>query len=167
MRIIESIDKLIAKIETALVILLLSAMIILAFTQVVLRNVFSKGILWADPMLRYIVLWIAFLGASLATREDRHINIDILTRLLSPRLKKITGTVVNLFTAGVCFLLLRASVVFIKTEIEFPREIFFGLKVWMVESIIPVGFLIMGLRFILNAVKICISRTDIYRQRHT
>lgn len=36
---------------------------------------------WVDPLLQKGTLWLAFLGASLATREGRHIAIDIIPRL--------------------------------------------------------------------------------------
>jgi TRAP-type C4-dicarboxylate transport system permease small subunit len=153
LRIIEFIDRSISRIETLLLIILLSVMIIVGFLQVILRNLFSTGILWADAFLRHIVLWITFIGASLATREDRHINIDVLTRFLSPRLRRFVGLITNLFASGICFLMLRASIVFIRSELEFPQRIFLGLKTWMVELVIPICFGIMGLRFILRGFR--------------
>ena len=54
----------------------------LAFLQIFLRNVFTTGLAWGDLVLRNLVLWIGFIGATLATREGKHINIDILSRSL-------------------------------------------------------------------------------------
>lgn len=42
---------------------------------------------WADSLLRKGTLWLAFLGASLATHSQKHINIDILLRLAPPKAK--------------------------------------------------------------------------------
>jgi len=42
---------------------------------------------WADSLLRKGTLWLAFLGASLATQAQKHINIDILLRLVPPKAK--------------------------------------------------------------------------------
>ena len=42
---------------------------------------------WADSLLRKGTLWLAFLGASLATYTNKHINIDILLRLAPPKAK--------------------------------------------------------------------------------
>lgn len=154
MKFLNSIDEIIAKIELIILMLLLSLMVIIGFAQVVLRNIFETGIPWADPMLRYTVLWLAFIGASVATRENRHINIDVLTRLLSPKLKKIASILTNLFALSVCLILLKSSIDFIKIEMEFPSEIFLGLKNWMLEIIIPIGFSIMSLRFFFNIVKL-------------
>jgi TRAP-type C4-dicarboxylate transport system permease small subunit len=154
MKFLNSIDEIIAKIELIILMVLLSLMVIISFTQVVLRNIFETGISWADPMLRYTVLWLAFIGASIATRENRHINIDVLTRLLSPKLKKIVSILTNLFALSVCLILLKSSIDFIKIEMQFPSEIFLGLKNWMLEIIIPIGFSMMSLRFLLNIIKL-------------
>jgi TRAP-type C4-dicarboxylate transport system permease small subunit len=154
MKLLNFIDEIIAKVETALVILLLSLMVIIGFIQVVLRNLFETGLLWADPLLRYIVLWLAFLGASIATYEDRHINIDVLTRLLNPKLKRSSAIITNTFALIVCLILFKASIDFLKIEFSYPTEIFLGVKNWMLEIIIPIGFGLMSLRFLFRILKI-------------
>lgn len=153
MKFLKFIDEIIAKIESIVLIALLTLMVVVGFAQVVLRNLFETGISWADPMLRYSVLWIAFIGASLATRENRHINIDVLTRFLPLRIKRVVSILMNLFALSVCIILLKASIDFMKMEIEFPREVFAGIKNWMLEIIIPIGFLLMSLRFAIAILK--------------
>lgn len=154
MKFLNFIDEIIAKVETALVIILLSLMVIIGFAQILLRNFFQTGLLWADPFLRYAVLWLAFIGASIATYEDRHINIDVLTRLLSPKLKRAISILTNAFALVVCIILLKASVDFIKMELEYPTEVFLGIQNWMLEIIIPIGFGLMSLRFLFRILKI-------------
>ena len=77
----ERLDETIARIEKYLLVLLLSLMIVLAFLQIVLRNFFETGLSWGDVLVRYLVLWVAFIGAALATKEGRHINMEILIEL--------------------------------------------------------------------------------------
>ena len=50
------------RLEETLLVSLLLAMICLAFAQIVLRNGFDDGIVWADSLLRIMVLWIALIG---------------------------------------------------------------------------------------------------------
>ncbi len=158
MKILNIIDETIAKIEKVLVIILLSLMVIVGFAQVILRNFLETGLMWADPLLRYTVLWIAFIGASLATREDKHINIDVLTRLLNPRLKKLASIITNLFALSICLILFKTSIDFVKMEMEFQSEVFLGVKNWMVEMIIPIGFCLVSLRFLFRVVKIIFTK---------
>ena len=54
--------------------LLLTGMILLATTQILMRNLWDTGLAWADPSLRIAVLWVALLGALAATRDDNHIG---------------------------------------------------------------------------------------------
>ena len=70
MKLFKKIDEIIAGLETALITVILSLMIILSFGQVVLRNFFNESILWGDIFLRQMVLWVGFIGASLADRRN-------------------------------------------------------------------------------------------------
>ena len=58
MKIVRSIDNFLKRIEESLLISMVILMVVLAFLQVVLRNVFSLGIIWADLFLRHLVLWV-------------------------------------------------------------------------------------------------------------
>ena len=83
MKIIAAIEQYLAKLEGAVIITMLSVMVVLAFVQVLLLNIFSFGFLWGDPFLRYLVLWVGFLGAVLATKEEKHFGVELLNRFLS------------------------------------------------------------------------------------
>ena len=71
--------------ENSLLSIVLVSMILLASGQIGLRNLFGSGFPWADEALRLLVLWVAMLGAVAASRENRHISIDILSRVLPER----------------------------------------------------------------------------------
>ena len=68
--------------ENALLILMLAAMVLLAATQIFLRNFFNMSIYGTDQMLRLLVLWVAFLGAVAASRDGKHIHVDAIARWL-------------------------------------------------------------------------------------
>jgi TRAP-type C4-dicarboxylate transport system permease small subunit len=67
MRKLEQWNETLGRVEKFLIVVMLSMMILVAFLQIVLRNAFSTGISWGDPLVRYLVLWVGFIGASLAT----------------------------------------------------------------------------------------------------
>ena len=96
---IHRLDRSFALVESGLLIFILSMMILLAFLQVILRNLFSTSFFWGDPLLRHWVLWIGFLGASLAARENRHISIDALYRILPPTWKRIVHVITFIFSS--------------------------------------------------------------------
>lgn len=152
-KIISRIDKGLLSVENILIILLLSVMVIMAFLQVILRNLFSMGILWADIFLRHLVLWVGFIGASMATREVKHINIDILTRLLSKAKQPYVKILVDIVSAAVCFVLAKAGYKFVMSEIEANTILFNNIPAWIFQLIIPIGFALIGFRFILNTIE--------------
>ena len=152
MNILKRIDKALTKAEEVVLITLLSVMVVMAFLQVVLRNLFSSGIFWADILLRHLLLWLGFLGAAIATSENRHINIDALRRFLSPRVRSAVEVLTDLFAAGICFLLAKASWTFVQGEIAGRSTVFENIPSWYAQIIIPLGFGLLVVHFVIRAI---------------
>jgi TRAP-type C4-dicarboxylate transport system permease small subunit len=156
MNLLKALERGLLAVERSAVVLILTLMIALAFLQVVLRNV-AEGFLWADPLLRHAVLWIGFIGASIATRQEKHINIDLVTRFTSPRVTNLVRVATNLFAAFVTYQLARAGAVFLANEMEAADTLVTigqtGLPAWWFQLIIPAGFGLMTFRFLLKVVE--------------
>jgi TRAP-type C4-dicarboxylate transport system permease small subunit len=133
----------------------------MAFLQVILRNFFSYSILWGDIFLRHMVLWVGFLGASLATREKRHINVDVLSRVLSPAKKRWVYLITSLFSTLVCALLSKAAYVFVADERAAGTTIFLNVPLWLFMSIILVGFVSITFRFLLQSLEAVLPRKPV------
>lgn len=146
------ISDLLRRIEDALLILILSAMIALSGFQILARNFWLGGFTWGDPLLRVMVLWIALLGAMAATRSDKHITIDILSRHLSVKGRLVSRILTDTFTALVCGILAFHGARFVYMEYEAEVMAFGAIPSWLCESIIPFGFGVMALRFMLGVV---------------
>lgn len=148
---LETLDKWIERAETTVLVLVLGFMVVFAFLQVVLRNIFDEGILWGDILLRHLVLWVGFLGASIATRESKHINIDLFNRFLSENGKHISHLITNLFSVFICILLTKAGWNFVQDEKMMGTTIFSDMPGWYFQIIIPIGFLLMAFRFLIKS----------------
>ena len=133
--------------EDTVLVLLLSAMILLASAQILLRNGFNTGFIWADELLRLMVLWLALAGAVAASRADRQISIDILSRWLPPRAKLAVAAIVDLFTAGVCGVIAWHAARFVLEAREFGDTLLGDLPAWWFQVILPVGFALMCWRY--------------------
>ncbi|PTQ89083.1 TRAP transporter small permease [Agitococcus lubricus] len=140
------------RLEDALLVSLLFVMMSLAVTQIVLRNGFDTGILWADAFLRVSVLWIALIGALVATRQKQHIQIDVLSRFLPAITRYIATIMVNVFSALVCGLLAYYCFDFVKMEYEAPSMAFANVPTWLCEAVMPVAFGFMAVRYFLQAL---------------
>ena len=137
--------------EDGALVLALVSMLVMALTQIVLRNVFDSGLLWAESFLRILVLWVAILGAMVATRDRNHISIDLLSRLLPSSYFVPLQIVSLLFAAVLCAIAAYHSVVFISYEYEDGAIAFAEVPVWFCQSIMPIGFGVMALRFLYSA----------------
>ena len=141
----------IIKCEEALVSLLLTAMILLACYQIGLRWFTSGGLPWINPLLRYLVLWSGLLGAVLATARDNHIALDAIGYLLQRKLKLFIHLLTDGFCVVVSIFLFRATLLFIKSEIEFGGPGLFGLDTWLWFLIFPIAFGMILLHFSIDA----------------
>ena len=142
-------DHCLASLERALVVLLLTGLLGLGLLQVIERNLLASGIFWADELLQHMVLWLGFLGASLATREHRHLSIDVLTHFLPTRWQFWLGLLVNAAALGLCVLLVQAVWGLVRSEYIAGTMLTFGVPTWLAQSIVPLGFGAITLRFAL------------------
>lgn len=127
-------------------------MILVAFGQIVLRNFFASGVDWGDSLVRYLVVWVGFVGAAIAAKEDKHITIDVLSRWLRGTRKRSINVISHFSSAAVCGLLTWAGIKFIWFEAQMGGTAFFNLPVWVPELIIPVAFGLMTLRYTLRLI---------------
>jgi TRAP-type C4-dicarboxylate transport system permease small subunit len=146
------------RIETALLVLFLSIMALLAFGQVVLRNVFGTGILWGDPLVRQMVLLVGFVGAALAAHEDRHISIDAFTKFLSPAARSFIKVITSCAAACGTFFLALAAWGFVSEEKVSGGEIFLGIPSWIGILIIPVGYCLITIHFLVTGAEHALER---------
>ena len=140
-----------AKIEDGILVLILVAMIFLAFLQIVLRNVFGVGLIWVEPLVRQMLLWVALVGAMVATRDHNHITVDAVSRFLPPgRVKSASGLLCDTFAAVVCALLTYSTFLVFHREFQDPLlgNIMPGLPHWASLLTLPVAFGVMTLRFV-------------------
>jgi len=146
-------DRLGRALETFLLALVLSAMILLAATQIVLRNLSGGGIVWADEALRILVLWVAMLGAVAASRDQRHVSIDAVSRYLPSAVRWWISLFVNLFAATVCIVLAWYSYEFIAdSRLADDRVLGGAVSAWVMQFILPVGFALLGYRYLVACV---------------
>lgn len=137
--------------EDGLLVFLLSAMILVAGAQIVLRNLFDGAILWADPLLRVAVLWVGMIGAMVATRSDKQISIDAVSRFLPEHWKFRLRVITDLFTAVVSGVLAWSAFRLMMEDRSAGGMAIAFVPVWVCESILPIAFAVIALRYLLFA----------------
>ena len=138
--------------ENAILVLLLAGMMVLAVTQIALRIFFSSGFVWADELLKLMVLWIALVASIAASRSDRHLRIDILSHFVAEKYARVPRIVVEAFAAGICAVLAWQSWRYLQIEIEFGDTVLVDTPAWLAHGVMPVAFALMCYRFSLAAI---------------
>jgi TRAP-type mannitol/chloroaromatic compound transport system permease small subunit len=93
-------------------------------------------------------MWVGLLGAMAASRDDNHITIDLVSRLLEGRTESVARIITGLVSSVVCLALAWHGMRFVLFEREDQAIAFASVPAWMCELIIPVAFGIMALRFL-------------------
>lgn len=150
-----------ARLEEALLALLLATMTILTFVQVVLRYVFNHGFVWALEANTYMFGWLIMIGVSYGIRVHSHIGVDFAVKALPrvwQRAAGLLGIVFCLLYAGIMldgsytylYKLWRLGVM--AEDIDLPR--------WLLSIILPLGFLLLAVRLIQQAIDILRGRSS-------
>lgn len=129
--------------------LLLAALILLACVQIILRTFFASGLIWVDPLLRYLVLWCGLLGAVSATGQDKHIALDITGNLIPTKIEPLITLITHLFCTLASGGLTWAGWLFLRSEIEFGGSGPLSLPLWFWNSIFPLAFGLITLKYLL------------------
>ena len=138
--------------EKAVLVVLFVALVGLTCAQILLRNLFDSGIVWADDAIKILVLWVAMSGALYATRTARHISIDVISRFLPLHLARLLRRFLFVLTAAICAMAAWYCYQFVLLEFEDPTMAFLSLPTWFTQAVIPLTLLLMALRFLWLAV---------------
>lgn len=78
------------------IVVCLSLMAFLVFTNVVLRYAFNSGITWSEEVSRFLFVWLIFLGAILAFKDNEHLGVDSFVKKLPMAGKKVVYIISNI-----------------------------------------------------------------------
>lgn len=105
-----------------------------------------------------MVLWVGFIGASLATRDQKHFAVDFFPNILPSYWRKPIQILTNICAAIVCTFLAKTAWTFVKYEQESKSILFLNYPVWFFQIVIPYGFCLLSIRFILCAIDDSLSK---------
>ncbi len=139
--------------EDGLLACLLIVMIVLAGTQILMRNLFDSGFVWIDPLLRVLVLWLGLIGATVASRHNKHIRIDLLSRYFKRNTHRLIQSLVAQVSAWTCLVIAWFGMDWIRLDYADAVTTFAGIPAWTVEIIVPLAFALIGLRYLVRSFR--------------
>lgn len=139
--------------ETIMLVSMLTAMMLVAVGQIIMREGFGTGFGWADELVRLMVLWLALVGSIAACRENRHIRIDALSHVLPDLAVNLIRILVDLFAAFICAVIAFQAWRYLQIEIEYEDTVLVNTPAWIAHSIMPAAFALIAYRFLIGALK--------------
>lgn len=121
------------------------AIIAIIFVNVILRYLFNSGLVWVEEFSRYIIIWVAFIGSSLAVKDNKHVSMDAVFNILPASKKRIACififAVSGIVTTGMLALGIMHAFSFVKTQqVSIALDWF---PMWLVVICVPIGGLFM------------------------
>ncbi len=157
MRALFKAENLLVYAEKAVVILLIFAMVALSFLQVLLRIALNSGIVWLDPLLRYMVLWAGLLGAVLAARYSQHFALEAVFHFIPKKLHRPLQVFAALFTVLASGLLFNASYKVVRVDLSYASAAFYigntAMSSGWLELIIPAAFALIALHVFIGVFR--------------
>ncbi len=124
---------------------------LLAVGQIAMRVFFSFGFIWADELIKLLVLWIALVASIAASRSNRHLRIDVLSNFVAAKYARFPRLIVDAFAALMCGVLAWQSWRYVQLTIEFEDTVLIDLPAWIAYGILPLSFGLMCYRFLLTS----------------
>jgi C4-dicarboxylate transporter DctM subunit len=138
-----------ARIENWLSYILLILIILLLVIEVISRTFLNISIPGSADYLKHLVLWAAFLGAMITTRENKHLSLTLdFDFVKGPHKNKIKAAT-HFIACAVCTAFTITSVRFVVVGFDVSQTVGI-IPIHFVVAIIPVGFLFITARFILS-----------------
>lgn len=139
--------------EDGFLAMLLGAMMVLPVAEIVLRATLRTGIPGSVVLVQHLVLAVGMLGGAVAARENRLLAFAAATHWFTGRAETVARVAAHAFGAAVSAMLCGASWLFVTSQRSLGKLLISGLPVWVVQSLLILGFGLIALRLIVHAGK--------------
>ena len=119
-------------------------------TEVVLRKVLGRPIIWMAETAEYSLLWVTFLVAAWVLRSDGHVKMDLLLHNLNPKTQALINTVTSVVSIIICLALtwFSAQVTWGYFQTDYRINTFVRPPKFLIMLVIPVGSFLLSVQFL-------------------
>lgn len=152
-RSIQKVDKCLAMIENAVIILGLSAMFLILLAQVIMRYVFSRPLTWSEEAARFIFVYVSFIGISYAYRQKGHIRMEVVVNLFPQAVRRGLELLINLGTIALFCYMIPFSFRFIGIQAG-VKATATHIPMSIVYTALPLGMALSCVRLLISSLRI-------------
>ena len=135
--------------EEGIISLLLVAMTLLVFVEVVMRFAFDSGFLWAQELTLHVSAWFVLFGVSYGLKVGAHIGVDAFIKTLPELMQRLLSSVAVMLSLVYCALFIYGSWIYLakmkKISIELED---LPVQTWIAHSILVIGLVFLSIRLL-------------------
>ncbi|MPL95611.1 hypothetical protein SDC9_41783 [bioreactor metagenome] len=139
MSILSKIMRALVKAEKTVIALFMAAAVMVIMISVIGRRI-GHAPAWGEEVVRYLIIWITFIGSGVCFRRSAHYGVDVIRRVKNKIFQKFIATFVILVSAiFAAFLLIYGGKYTAFTMMSGQKTAALGLPIWLVYISVPIG----------------------------
>jgi C4-dicarboxylate transporter, DctM subunit len=127
-------------------------MVVLPLAEIGLRRAFGIGIPGSGPFVQHLTLWVGFLGAAIAARENKLLALATGTLMPDGAARRAAQLFAYAVAAAISTVLFFAAVELVRSYREAGTIVAAGVPAWVTQLVLPVAFALIAVRLIRHAV---------------
>ncbi len=153
--------KVLNQLEEGIISLLLAAMTLEVFVEVIMRYVFNKGILWGTELTLHLGAWMVLFGASYGVKVGSHIGVDAFIRILPPGARRAVSVLSVILALCYCGLLIVGSWGYLHKMFVIGIELQdIPVQRWIAHSILLIGYVMLSWRLLQLLYQVARGRAE-------
>ena len=142
------------KIEDRITGVLLVLLTTLLFVQILNRYIFYRSDVWIEEICRMSFIWLVYLSVAIATKEGRHIRVNLVDLFLPPSVLKVLTLIADFFWLCFNLILVYLGVLLVKSTFEYKYLApVTNVHMGIIYSVIPFAFALMTFRVVYYNIK--------------
>jgi len=144
------------KIQEYIIIVLVGFCIIVGTAQVACRFIFSYALPWSEEVIRYCFVWIVFIAAALAVRDEQHATITVFTDYLPKKIQECVKIIASVCAIAFSYFITVQGFNLVQQQIAGNQLTpAMEIPIAVVTVSIPIGAILMALYYVRNIVNSC------------
>lgn len=129
------------------------AALIGVITLQIVSRVFFTAVGWTEEVARFLLIWVTFLGATLAFQRGRHIAVTFVVDALPARLAQLARIAAVLVALGFMLALMVIGYRYMQIQ-SFQRSASLRLSMTYIYAVIPLSAAIMAWYALVDVVEL-------------
>lgn len=139
--------------EGYLCVVMLIAMSIIVFMQVICRFILKSSLPWSEEASRYLLVWVSFLGGAYGVRQGAHLGVEAVIILLPKKLRGLVELLSMVLGIILCCVIFKFGVDIVITQMSrMQYSPSMRIPMGSMYLAIPVGMFLFVVRYVQNVI---------------